>query len=128
VSSEQRRDEPEVKLLWWRGCPSWRRTIDELRDVVTETGLDPDRIEVTEITSEAAAADHRFAGSPTIRIDGVDIQPPSAEEPIGLTCRVYRLRDGRISPTPDRADVRDALLRARDLRRAAVSPRASERR
>jgi hypothetical protein len=127
--SVARRDEaPHVELFWWEGCPSWRRTIDELREVVMEAGLDPDRIEITEIRSEGAAENHRFPGSPTIRIDGVDIQPPSAQEPIGLTCRVYRLRDGRISPTPDPADVRDALLRARDSHRAADSPRASERR
>jgi hypothetical protein len=57
------------------------------------------------------AAWERFAGSPTIRIDGMDVQP-SGEEPFGLTCRVYHRRDGRISPTPDPADVRDALLAA----------------
>ena len=45
-----------------------------------------------------------FVGSPTIRVDGRDVQPPGGE-PAGLTCRVYRLRDGRISPLPDRADV-----------------------
>jgi hypothetical protein len=28
---------------------------------------------------------------------------------VGLACRIYRRRDGRISPTPDPADVRDAL-------------------
>ena len=33
-------------------------------------------------------------------------------EPTGLTCRVYRRRDGRISPTPDPADLRDALRAA----------------
>jgi hypothetical protein len=35
------------------------------------------------------------------------VQP--TDEPAGLTCRVYRRRDGRVSPLPDRADVRDAL-------------------
>jgi hypothetical protein len=47
-------------------------------------------------------------GSPTIRVNGRDLQPPG-DEPVGLTCRVYRLRDGRISPLPDRAEVREAL-------------------
>jgi hypothetical protein len=31
---------------------------------------------------------------------------------VGLTCRVYRLRDGRFSPVPDPDDLRDALRRA----------------
>jgi hypothetical protein len=39
------------------------------------------------------------------------VQPPGSEQPIGLTCRVYRHRDGRVSPLPDRADMREALRR-----------------
>jgi hypothetical protein len=44
-------------------------------------------------------------------VDGRDVVPAD-EEPVGLACRVYRLRDGRPSPTPDPADVRDAVRRA----------------
>jgi len=51
----------------------------------------------------------RFPGSPTILIDGRDVVTPSADEPIGLTCRVYRRRDGEVSPTPDPADLRAAI-------------------
>jgi hypothetical protein len=50
-------------------------------------------------------------GSPTILIDGAD--PLSAPgEPTGLSCRVYRRRDGRVSPTPDPDDLRAALTAA----------------
>ena len=76
-----------------------------------ETGLDPDQIEVREVESEGQAREEDFVGSPTILIDGSDMQPPG-DEPRGLTCRVYRMRDGRYSPTPDLADVRDAIVRA----------------
>jgi len=100
-----------VELLFWDGCPSHPRALAELRRAMAEMGLDPSAIVVREVQTEAGAARERFVGSPTIRIDGVDIQPPG-EEPVGLTCRVYRRRDGRISPTPDPADVRDALVAA----------------
>ena len=50
--------------------------------------------------TEGDAERERFCGSPTIRVDGRDVQDPG-DEPIGLTCRVYRLRDGRISALPD---------------------------
>ena len=79
---------------------------------MVEVGLDPSTIVVREVESQSEAALERFVGSPTVRVDGVDVQPPG-EEPAGLTCRVYHRRDGRISPTPDPADVRDALLAAR---------------
>jgi alkanesulfonate monooxygenase SsuD/methylene tetrahydromethanopterin reductase-like flavin-dependent oxidoreductase (luciferase family) len=102
---------PLIELLWWEGCPSWEQTLADLRAAVANAGLDPGSIVVREIGDDAAAKAALFVGSPTIRIDGVDVQPPGDDEPAGLTCRVYRLRDGRISPTPDPEDVRDALER-----------------
>jgi hypothetical protein len=101
-----------VELLYWDGCPSHPKALAELREAMVDVALDPGTIVVREVETQSEAALERFVGSPTIRIDGVDIQSPR-EEPIGLTCRVYHRRDGRISPTPDPADVRDALLTAR---------------
>jgi hypothetical protein len=45
-----------------------------------------------------------------VLVGGVDIVAAEGE-PTGLTCRVYRRRDGRYSPTPDPLDLRDALRR-----------------
>src|SRR4051812_35375081 len=100
-----------VELLWWEGCPSTEKALADLRAAMAELDLDPTTVEVREVTTDEAAAQASFVGSPTTRIDGRDIQPP-AHEPAALTCRVYRLRDGRISPTPDPDDVRDALKEA----------------
>jgi hypothetical protein len=100
---------PRVELLWWRECPSWERALDMLREAMAYKGLDPDSIEVSEVDTEAAARRHEFVGSPTIRVNGVDVQPPVEGEPTGLACRVYRRRDGRTSPLPDLEDLREAL-------------------
>ena len=102
---------PRVEFLWWEGCPSHERALAELREAMVELGLDPQAVEVRQVDTEAAAGGEGFVGSPTIRVDGEDVQPP-AGEPVGLTCRIYRLRDGRTSPTPDPADLRDALMAA----------------
>jgi 8-oxo-dGTP pyrophosphatase MutT (NUDIX family) len=80
-----------------------------LREALEEAGLDPDSIEVREIDTEESAEREEFVGSPTIRVDGRDVQPPVDGEPTGLACRVYRRRDGRTSPLPDPEDLRDAL-------------------
>jgi hypothetical protein len=108
---------PTIELLWWEGCPSHPRALADLRDVLEEVGIDSNAVEVRQIETEDEAAAERFVGSPTIRVDGRDVQPPG-DEPAGLTCRVYRRRDGRIAPTPDPADVRDALVTA--MRRSAA--------
>jgi 8-oxo-dGTP pyrophosphatase MutT (NUDIX family) len=83
-----------------------------LREAVEEAGLDPGSIEVREVDTEESAKREEFVGSPTIRVDGRDIQPPVNGEPTGLACRVYRRRDGRTSPVPDPEDLRDALRSA----------------
>jgi hypothetical protein len=101
----------EVEFLYWQGCPSHPQALAELRSAISELGLDPSVVAVREVTTEEQARREGFVGSPTIRIDGTDIQPPDGE-PLGLTCRVYHRRDGRVSPTPDPADVRAALQAA----------------
>jgi hypothetical protein len=103
---------PRVELLWWEGCPSTERALSDLRSALSDLGLDPDSVQLREVRTDAEAAQQRFPGSPTILIDGTDLQPTGEHEPGGLTCRLYRRRDGRISPTPDPDDVRDALRRA----------------
>ena len=105
---------PEIELLWWSECPSWERALDELRAAVRELGLDDSAIRLRQVETDTDAEQEGFIGSPTIRVNGRDIQPPGPEEPLGLTCRIYRLRDGRVSPLPDPADVREALVTAID--------------
>jgi hypothetical protein len=102
----------KVELLWWEGCPSTPEAMEDLKRVLREEGLDAEAVELVEVESDEQAERERFPGSPTIRIDGEDAVPPADTHPVGLTCRVYRLRDGRPSPTPDPADLRAAVRRA----------------
>jgi hypothetical protein len=108
-----------VELLFWEGCPSHPQALESLRAQMAALGLDPAGVEVMEIENDEQASRERFVGSPTIRVEGADIVDPG-EQPPALTCRVYRRRDGRISPTPDPADVRDALSAAMQMKTAAT--------
>jgi hypothetical protein len=92
-----------VELLWWAGCPSHPAVRAQL------SALGVEFVEV-EVVDEAAAERLGFIGSPTIRVDGADLFP--ADEPPSLSCRVYRLADGRFSPTPDPGALRGALAGA----------------
>jgi hypothetical protein len=100
-----------VELLWWEGCPSHPETLADLERVLREEGLSP-AVELVEVENDDQARRERFPGSPTIRLDGEDAFPADPGEPFSLTCRIYRLRDGRVSPTPDPEDIREALRRA----------------
>jgi hypothetical protein len=102
---------PDMELLWWVGCPSTERALSDLRAALEAAGISGADIRMTEIATEEEARARAFVGSPTILVDGEDVAPPG-EEPIGLNCRVYRRRDGAVSPTPDPEDLREALRRA----------------
>jgi hypothetical protein len=101
-----------VELLWWDGCPSHPDAREDLERVLREEGLE-EPVVMVEVDTDEQARRERFPGSPTIRLDGEDAVPADPCEPFSLTCRVYRLRDGRVSATPDPEDLRDAIRRAR---------------
>lgn len=98
-----------VEFFWWRECPSWERTLQMLREEIEAVGLPSDALVLTEVTSEEQAGRLGFPGSPTIRVRGRDVEPPGPDSPMGLTCRVYRRADGRVSALPDREAIRAAL-------------------
>lgn len=102
---------PDIELLWWAGCPSTERALGELRAALKQAGLSGAEVRMTEVRGDDEARERAFLGSPTIRIDGQDLAADGDQE-VGLSCRVYRRRDGRIAPTPDPEDLSEALLRA----------------
>jgi hypothetical protein len=88
----------QLELLYFPDCPHWRVADERLRDVANRLGLS---IEYRLVTTSEEADRVSFRGSPTILIDGVD---PFAvgDEPIGLSCRIYRTPDGYAgSPTTE---------------------------
>ena len=97
-----------VELLFWDGCPSHPETLDLLRELIGERGLDVE-VELTEVETQAEAEALGFPGSPTVRVDGRDVDPEGAQAPPALTCRIYHLPDGRVSPVPSRSQLEDAL-------------------
>ena len=97
-----------IELLFWEGCPSHPEAEALLRDVLAGRGMCAE-VELREVTTQAEAEAERFPGSPTIRIDGRDVDPDGARARPALTCRIYRLPDGRVSPVPSRQQLEEAL-------------------
>ena len=98
----------EIEFLFWEGCPSHPEARELLDDVLRARGVDAP-VRVREVKTQAEAEQLRFPGSPTIRVDGRDADPDGATARPALTCRIYRLPDGRVSPIPTR-DQLEALI------------------
>jgi hypothetical protein len=97
-----------VELLFWDGCPSYPEARELLEQVLRERGVDAP-IEMREVTTEEEAVALRFPGSPTIRIDGRDVDPKGAQGAPALTCRIYHEPDGGVSPIPSREQLEEAI-------------------
>lgn len=108
---------PHVELLWFSDCPNHAAARTLLEAILA--AVDPGAIiEDVDATDPIVARRHRFPGSPTIRIDGRDIDP-SYDDPGDYTprCRLYRTVDG-LRGIPERTWIEVAL-------RASLSERAS---
>jgi peroxiredoxin len=106
-----------VELLWWEGCPSHERAFELLNSTLAELKRGDVAVVRREVITPDEAARLNFPGSPTFQVGRRDLFPANAAP--ALTCRVYRTRDGRVSPLPDATDLaarlREALARPWDL-------------
>lgn len=100
---------PRIEFFFYADCPSHERALELLRAVMAEKSVDAP-IEIIEVRTDNEAHHYNFYGSPTIRVNDVDIAPVLDDLPApGLTCRAYRRADGRISPLPPRELIAAAL-------------------
>jgi hypothetical protein len=99
---------PLVEVLTFEGCPHGEPALELARRVVADVGV-PATVRRVDVPDATAAAAQRFLGSPSIRVNGRDIEPGAAErDRFVLSCRVYRTESG-IKGEPDERWLRDAL-------------------
>jgi hypothetical protein len=90
-----------IELLYFDGCPSCERFLPRLRELVSDAGL-ADDVELRRVESPEAAVAERFLGSPTVRVDGVDVEPGAEERSdFGLKCRLYGTTEGLRGTPPE---------------------------
>ncbi len=97
-----------VEFLFYADCPSHDTALARLREALRLEAA-PAALTVQEVRTEQEAQTAHFPGSPTIRINGEDLQPRGAVGPYSLTCRMYFHEGGRITPLPTLAQIRAAI-------------------
>ena len=107
-----------VELFYIENCPNYPAAADMLKEALRERGL-PENISEIAVSDSAQAEALAFRGSPTIRVDGNDIEDtPPMQDQYGLSCRTY-LIGGKLQGLPPRDMIRRALRTA--LRSASWS-------
>lgn len=103
--------QPQIEVLTFAGCPHTQPALELVERIVDELALEASVHHVDVSDLEQAEA-HRFLGSPSIRVNGRDIEPGAGERTdYTLACRIYRTETG-ITGEPDERWLREALVEA----------------
>ena len=89
-----------IELLYFDGCPNWTTVRDELNGVIAELGLH-ETITLVRVPDDRAAGQAQFLGSPTVRVNGSDVDPNAAGTGYMLGCRLYWV-NGKLLGSPPR--------------------------
>lgn len=90
-----------IEVLSFDGCPNAEDFLPRLHDLLAEAGID-EPVLMRRVESVEDAERERFLGSPTLRIDGRDVDPGAGErDDFGLKCRLYRTANGTSGAPPD---------------------------
>jgi hypothetical protein len=97
-----------IEVLYFDGCPNHEALLPRLREILARTGVSTE-IDLRRITDDEAAQHERFLGSPTVRVNGRDVEPDAEwRTDFGLKCRLYRTPTG-LSGQPQDEWLRAAL-------------------
>jgi hypothetical protein len=97
-----------IEVLYFEGCPNVGASVALVQRVVSELRVDAD-LQLVEVAGEADAIDHHFLGSPSVRVDGTDVEPGADQRSdYAFACRIYRTESG-LAPRPTEEWIRAAL-------------------
>ena len=79
----------KVQVLYFEGCPNYPLAVKLVKELVSEFDL-PVEVEEVEVKGPEDATRLCFLGSPTVLVDGVDVEPAARERTdFGFCCRTY---------------------------------------
>ncbi|MGB6822743.1 MAG: hypothetical protein WBE21_11740 [Candidatus Acidiferrales bacterium] len=100
----------KIEVLYFSGCPNFSLAIARVQEALAVANIQAEIREVV-VRDNSDALRLEFPGSPTIRVNGRDVDPSaSGEQNVGLQCRLY---SGTQNPgAPDREFIVRALREA----------------
>jgi len=89
---------PSIKFLYIKGCPNAQPALELLKKVLEDKSIE-DEVEMIRIISEADAVKYNFLGSPSIQVDGEDIEVKRRGDKAVFGCRLYKNKENPGIPT-----------------------------
>ena len=111
----------KVEVLYFKGCPNHLPTVERVRETLHGMGLHEEIREI-EVDTQDKAEVTAFLGSPSVRINGVDVEPSArGVRAFGLTCRTY-IDDGTRTGVPSRELISEAIAEQNGANRQNAGP------
>lgn len=99
-----------IEILAFEGCPNANPTEDVVREALRLESIDA-AIDLIEVDAPDLAHQLRFLGSPSVRVEGEDVEPSAnARTAYGLMCRTYN-EGNQVAGMPSVAMIRSAIRR-----------------
>jgi copper chaperone CopZ len=99
----------KIEILYFDECPNYGATVERVKDALREEHQAAEVLQVN-VGDDATAQSLGFLGSPTVRINGIDIEPSARlSKQFGLMCRTYADKAKRVGIPP--LDLIQAALR-----------------
>ncbi len=98
----------KIELLYFDSCHMYRETKKILEEILREKNMEQ-KIEMIRVNSDEEAKLLKFLGSPTVRINGKDIDPMAeGMKDFGMKCRIYMI-NGKIYEGPTKELIMKAM-------------------
>ncbi|MBI3159444.1 MAG: hypothetical protein HYZ26_07585 [Chloroflexi bacterium] len=99
----------KIEVLYSPQCIGYLPALKLVQEVLAETDITA-QVELVRVETEAEAQRLQFIGSPTVRVDGLDVEPyvTFGRNDFGLRCRVYR-EGGQELDWPSHRIVKDTI-------------------
>ncbi len=99
----------KIELLYFDDCPSYQEARAMMEQILAEERIGA-QIEMVRVADDDDAQAKQFVGSPTLRVNSVDLFPEKVSGIFAMQCRVYRTPQG-FKGVPTKEMLHDALLK-----------------
>ena len=99
----------KIEFFYFTGCPSYIKTLENLKEILAEKKIKA-QLELINVKSPQEAQRLGFQGSPSIRIDGTDLD--GKKEGYSFNCRLYKINN-QLTGIPSKEYISERL---KDLR------------
>ena len=100
----------DITVLYCDDCPSLNPTLERVKKVLNEENIEQE-ILLKKVETSEEAVNLKFTGSPTILINGIDIDPPGEGSYFAMNCRAFKKENGNISPIPPIEMIRKLVIK-----------------